>query len=85
MFCVVPNFTNHSTGAISAVNVSFELDGVLQPHNYEHEPDGSNSTFIYHVVVYQNTSLQLGQHTLVLTPQSVNSATYLGFDWASYR
>ena len=84
MFCVIPNFTNHSTGAISAVNVSFELDGVLQPNNYEHEPDGS-STFNYNVAVYNNTSLKPGHHTLILTPQSVNGATYLAFDWASYR
>lgn len=84
VFCVVPNFQT-STDAVSAVNVSFELDGVAQPINYEHQPDGSNTTFYYNVTVYINASLKPGQHTLVLTPQSVNEPTYLGFDWASYR
>ncbi|KZT64255.1 hypothetical protein DAEQUDRAFT_741413 [Daedalea quercina L-15889] len=83
VYCVVPNFTNHSTGAISSVNVTFQLDGEMHGY-YMHQPDGTDATFLYNVTVYSNTSLESGQHTLVMTPQALVGGTYLGFDWAQY-
>ncbi|KAH9917972.1 uncharacterized protein B0H18DRAFT_1033069 [Fomitopsis serialis] len=83
VYCVVPNFLNHSTGAITTVNVTFELDGKKDGF-YIHEADGTNNSFYYNVTAYSNISLEAGEHTIVMTPQGATGATYMGFDWAQY-
>jgi len=83
VYCVVPNFLNHSTGAITTVNITFELDGKMEGF-YLHEADGTNNSFYYNVTAYSNISLEAGEHTIVMTPRGAAGATYMGFDWAQY-
>ncbi|TFY53523.1 hypothetical protein EVJ58_g9407 [Rhodofomes roseus] len=83
VYCVVPNFLNHSTGALTSVNITFEVDGKMDGF-YIHEADGTNNSFYYNVTVYSNTSLAAGEHTIIMSPQRVSGGSYMGLDWVQY-
>jgi len=81
VYGVVPNYVQYAT---TYVNVTFEMDG-HKVGVYSHIPSTSD-TYIYNVTMYQNTSLQNGLHTLVISPQGIGAAnaSYMSFDWAEY-
>ncbi|KAF8209145.1 hypothetical protein K438DRAFT_1451331, partial [Mycena galopus ATCC 62051] len=78
VFFVIPNFT---AGLASAVLCTFFIDGVAVG-NFAHQSDGSG-TFAYNTLVYQNTSIPQGDHTLLIETTGADTAVII-FDYVLY-
>jgi hypothetical protein len=50
----------------TTTRLRFTLDDQPSPHPYQHEPDYT-SQFIYDVPVYANTTLEDGNHELIIS------------------
>jgi hypothetical protein len=62
-FCIIANtIANTST----TTRLFFTIDGQPSPRPFEHKPDNSNQ-FIYNVPVYANTTLEDGDHQLIIS------------------
>ncbi|KAI0640164.1 hypothetical protein C8Q77DRAFT_1153053 [Trametes polyzona] len=79
VFNLVANFVRDTT---TLTNLTFALDGVLVGQ-YVHAPDPKGAQILYNVLVYSNTSLSDGLHTLVISP-SDDVASLILFDYIVY-
>ncbi|CAK5267101.1 unnamed protein product [Mycena citricolor] len=78
VYFIVPNFAAGS-GLASSVDTVFLLDGV-QVGSFAHQSDGSGN-FAYNTLVYQNTSVPAGDHTLLMQTSGTQPAIMI-FDYA---
>ena len=74
---------NASTGVTIFTNASFELDGKLV-HVYNHIPDPSQGPYLYNVSAFQQSNLEIAEHTLVMTAVQGSQPSLLLFDYAVY-
>lgn len=81
MYVILAN--TGDTGIVILTNTSFELDGVIV-HTFEPIPDPSKGTFTYNVSAFQQSDLNIGEHTLVMTAVQGTQASLLLFDYAVY-
>ena len=68
--------------ATTYVNVSVQLDG-KGVGRFENDPTGQ-SGYRYNATIYKNTSLEYGEHNVVITARRDVNASYFAFDWAQY-
>ena len=68
--------------ATTYVNVSVRLDGKVVGR-FENDPT-EQTGYRYNVTIYENTSLDYGEHNVVITPRRDVNASYFAFDWAQY-
>ncbi|KAM5539186.1 hypothetical protein V8D89_007059 [Ganoderma adspersum] len=76
VFNILPNSV---PGTTTYTNISFTIDGE-SAGRFTRTPD-SSSTILYNQLVYHNTALDYGPHTLVMTPANV---TLILFDYLVY-
>ncbi|PIL26794.1 hypothetical protein GSI_11130 [Ganoderma sinense ZZ0214-1] len=65
---------------ITLVNITFSIDGI-SPSTFIHQPDPNTSTILYNQLVYKNTALDYGPHTLTMTG---GHYAILLFDYLTY-
>ena len=76
VFNIVPNTLPNST--ITLANITFSIDG-SDPYAFFRQPDPNSNTIMYNQLVYRNTALEDGPHTLTMTvgPYSLALFDYL--------
>lgn len=76
VFNIVPNTLPNST--ITLANITFSIDG-SDPYAFFRQPDPNSNTIMYNQLVYRNTVLEDGPHTLTMTvcPYSLALFDYL--------
>ncbi|KAM5539198.1 hypothetical protein V8D89_007071 [Ganoderma adspersum] len=78
VFNVVPNTLPNST--ITIADIAFSIDG-SNPYTFTRQPDPNSDTILYNQLVYRNTTLEDGPHTLTMT---VGSYSLVLFDYLLY-